>query len=138
MSKFDRRLFSTMVVFPALAAGCSKALPTAPTPSPTPNQTLNDLFPVHPIWGIRVGDVRFAGISGTLRQVIESARLNNKIDCNGYMYQFEGQMPTKGFTFLIRRGETFYVSIDSITLTQGEPWAVYVYTGPLAFPHKNC
>lgn len=118
-----------------MLSACNGSSPTAPsTPPAQPNPTPVPPQPSNPqqtCWGIRIGEERFAGSPGTLRKVIEAAKIpyQDKPTLEGsQVVSFAGVTPAAGIIFLIN-GRYFTGSIDNVTLNTRDSWAAYQFTG---------
>jgi hypothetical protein len=134
----DRRYFivSTLGVI-----GCSGNGITTPSPIPNSNQNNSPLptpAPIlHPIEKVfddgtkarRIGEVRYAGVSGNLLHVMEMARLQFKTKDN-LITQFETVTPASnlGLIFLVR-GERFTNAARNVSLNARDEWAAYNWLG---------
>lgn len=135
-----------------LISGCSKSSPTAPTPPPStppanpgvPQYELRHpktvAFSFDKSQAQRIGEVRFAGRPGTLKEVMDAARLANVMRNDGLITSFESVRPTGayGLVFLVR-GERFVseVSSKNVQLATGDDWAAYEWMGANSAAQTN-
>jgi hypothetical protein len=126
--------------------------PTAPTPPPStppanpgvPQYELRHpktiAFSFDKSQAQRIGEVRFAGSPGTLKEVMDAARLANVMRNDGLVTSFESVRPTgtHGLVFLVR-GERFVseVSSKNVQLATRDDWAVYEWMGANSAAQAN-
>lgn len=127
----ERRQFLLMSMGLVWVSGCGEngsiSMPTAPTapqsPAAPPSQ-----YPLQAWWGERIGEMKTAGVSGTLPEVMRAARLDPVLTSSGLLVSFNGVAPPRGIVLLVR-GEYFHHNINNVHLSPGDTWAAYHWSG---------
>lgn len=102
---------------------CARSIPTEPSIPELPSSLYGNLY--------KSG---FAGIEGTLAQVLAAARLNPDINNVGLMTALDGRLPllpstgNPGYLFHVR-GIWFGNGIREIALKPGEQWDLFDWNG---------
>lgn len=124
--------------------------PSTPVPSPSPTVPQYELrnpktiaFAFDKSRSERIGEVRFAGRAGTLKEVMEAARLDHQMrdtDRGGLLTSFESVRPSsnRGVILLINGVRfTSEVSSKNSWLEASTPWAAYEWMGPNTATETN-
>jgi hypothetical protein len=142
---YPKRLFMTStVVFPTIVlSGCGQGSPVqnpaAPTPSnPTPSSSPQPIVPISPNGTFYKGNR--AGITGTLEEVLNAAKLKPELNKLGILTKLDGRpAPTvamypggkadNGFYFFHINGKFVGNTAREITLNTGDTWDLFDWKG---------